>query len=139
MSLIYTSSESTAKIISCGPLQVINFSHSTCSKTCSLWGVEISSADVTISGHASTNGLTFGRNKNILFLPIELASSFPNLIAYTASNNFVSSIGKQHFENLRMLKELRLNENQIEVVARDTFEDLISLQWLNLGERKFLM
>lgn len=134
--LVSAFSESSAEVIYCGTIQKVTFPHVSCMKTCTMWEAKIASDSVKINRHEFVDGLTFGINKDILFLPIEVELSFPNLIGYTATSNFVTSIGKQHFENLRKLRELRLNKNRIETIASDTFEDLISLQWLALDENK---
>lgn len=136
MSLVSAFSDSSAEMIYCGTIQRVTFPHVSCMKTCTMWEAKIASDSVTINRHEIVDGLTFGLNKDILFLPIEVAQSFPNLIGYTATSNYVTSIGKQHFKDLRKLRELRLNKNRIEVIASDTFEDLISLQWLALDENK---
>lgn len=90
--------------------------------------VVISSVDDSILG------LTFLGNKNIRYLPINVAGSFPNLIAYGASDTSISEIWKDNFKNLRQLRALSLFKNQIEIIFSDTFEDLKNLEFLWLGK-----
>lgn len=131
--------KSSANTISCETVEAISFEHTRCPQTCTLWHAIIDTDDVDISGLQFVNGLTFGRNTNVWFLPVGVADSFPNLLAYTATYNVVKAIDKSHFEDLRKLRELRLQKNLIQTIADDTFEDLTSLKWLNLGEREITL
>jgi Leucine-rich repeat (LRR) protein len=71
-------------------------------------------------------------NLNIRFLPENTAEKFPNLIAYVAPFCSIESISRKNFMNLRNLKELILNSNQIERIDGETFRDLMSLEILFL-------
>lgn len=94
-------------------------------------GFEISPRDETIEE------LDFSLNKKIRFLPIKVARTFSNLLAYFADSCSLTEISKDNFENLVNLTTLSLRENQTERIASDTFEDLKSLRGLYLGD-KFL-
>jgi Leucine rich repeat len=64
-------------------------------------------------------------NVHTHFLPIKTAEKFPNLISYSA--NFIL---------LNKLQRLAINNNQIENIDGDTFEDLIELKFLFLDNNK---
>lgn len=98
----------------------------------------IDSADVTIQRDAQVTKLTFEDNDEIRFLPVELDISFPVLEIYEAGGLAIKTIAKVNFKNMRILNELGLNNNQITTIASDTFEDLVSLEVLLLGEEKVL-
>lgn len=75
-------------------------------------------------------------NKHIFYLPTNLDESFPDLIEIKAFSCNVKSIHKKNFKNLRKLKGLYLNNNQIEKISTNTFEDLQSLERLFLSKSK---
>lgn len=107
-------------------------------KTCSmLTSTEIDSTDTTIEEDETIEALDFEDNKNINFLPIDVAISFPKLKIYSAYSCSIEKIAKINFKDLKALQSLRLNENLITTIASDTFEDLTSLEVLALGEMTF--
>ena len=53
---------------------------------------------------------------------------------YDASETSIKEIFKDNFKNLRKLCTLKLSANTIEIIFNDTFEDLVELQNLFLGE-----
>lgn len=93
----------------------------------------IASNDTTISADAEIGELVFSKNKNISLLPVDVAISFPELELYSASKCFIKTIARIHFKGLRALTILDLQNNQIEMIRSDTFEDLISLKEIQLG------
>lgn len=88
----------------------------------------VSAKDETIGG------LNFGRNKNISFLPVNVHETFPNLKILFAGSSSIKAITKANFENLNKLEELYLFYNEIEIIGIDVFEDLASIERLDLGE-----
>jgi Leucine-rich repeat (LRR) protein len=81
--------------------------------------------------------LTFYKNKKIFFLPENVSASFPNLTTYDASECNITEIWKKNFQGLSKLNSLSLNNNQIKMIATDTFVDLTLLALLYLGENNF--
>lgn len=79
-------------------------------------------------------GLNFDGNKKISYLPLHVSANFPNLLVLTADSCFVIAITGDNLKNLNKLEELWLYGNLIERIDSDTFKDLTSLEWLNLGE-----
>lgn len=98
----------------------------------------IDANDTTVLAEPSVQVLDFGYNKKIEFLPVEVANSFPALKIYAANDCSIKTIAKVNFKDMQFLMELTLENNQIEIIRSDTFEDLISLQGIYLRELPFL-
>lgn len=77
-------------------------------------------------------GLTFYENLKVEFLPLKVATSFPNLKGYSASKCSIKEIFKAHFRGLSKLQLLDLANNEIKKISSDTFEDSPELKhiWL---------
>ena len=90
-------------------------------------GVEIANKD------ESVGGLWFKSNKKIFNLPENVNKKFPNLIGYDAEKCSLSAITKSNFVGLKSLRSLDLEDNQIRKISFDTFEDLYSLERLDLS------
>lgn len=91
-------------------------------------GVTIAKADVTVGA------LWLEGNKRVSSLPVEVSKTFPHLFGYNAESCSVSLLFKANFLNLGELEFLSLENNKIEMINRDTFEDLVSLKVLYLGK-----
>lgn len=74
-------------------------------------------------------------NKNIKFLPVNIHKNFPNLMALEASQCSIELLTKENLQGLSELKMLWLHHNQIEEIRSDTFQGLVSLEWIHLGEK----
>lgn len=85
-------------------------------------------------GKVTIKALAFWGNKNIKYLPVRVATSFPNLLAYDATSCALKEISYQNFEHLYSLKLLDLGHNEIASVSIDAFKDLRSLKRLQLSE-----
>jgi len=96
----------------------------------------IDSPDTTIASgrDLSILQLWFFDNKNIKFLPIGVYKSFPDLIAFFAGSCSLTTVRRENFANLNKLKSLVLNVNKITRFNDDTFQDLIAIERLHLGE-----
>jgi hypothetical protein len=96
----------------------------------------INAPNVTISTKRdeSISGLNFNYNRKIFYLPIDVAEKFPYLTNYGAMACSISKISKLNFNGLNKLKHLWLFDNQIEKIDSDTFQDLVALETLDLGE-----
>lgn len=75
-------------------------------------------------------------NKKILYLPIEMDQTFPNLERYNAGYCALTTISKDNFKGLSKLNYLALQGNKIEKIQSDTFEDLVSLDGLHLDKNR---
>lgn len=104
-------------------------------KTCYMKkSLKIDEDDSTISpqsNEVNAFNLCWSNNK-VLFLPIEIHESFPELIMYRAQDCSITTVAKEHFENLSELKVLLLGENGIEMIPPGVFDDLTALEHLNL-------
>lgn len=78
--------------------------------------------------------LDFTFNNGILFLPVLVKKSFPNLRFFYANLCSVQEISKKNFENLNDLRYLSLEANFITKIRSDTFEGLSKLDYVSLGE-----
>lgn len=95
----------------------------------------INQTNVTIANvDDSFKGLSFEGNKNIRFLPVQVAEKIPNLLTYNARKCSVEDVSKENFKGLNKLKILHLAHNQIVVVPIDVFSDLSDLKALFLSE-----
>lgn len=91
-------------------------------------GFEISTSDPSVLA------LSFDENPYIQFLPENTAKKFINLEVYTAGMCSIHSVSKANFKDLNNLRFLLLSFNAIEKIDDNTFEDLILLEHLWLGE-----
>lgn len=87
----------------------------------------------------TVKGLEFFGNVNISYLPENVAEVFPNLVGYGAGNCSIKSIRKANFEGLTNLKELLLFENFIETIPNNIFDNLTSLEFINLGKKNIII
>lgn len=83
----------------------------------------------------TVEGLRFEENKKIRYLPEKVVETFPNLMIYWAQSCSLTEISKKHFKSLIFLRELFLGRNQIERIISNTFEDLTSLERLELRKK----
>lgn len=79
-------------------------------------------------------GLNLFRNQRIQFLPVYINLKFPKIIRLEATGCSINKISKDNFQGLFQLYELNLDENFIEKIRSDTFEDLTSLKYIHLGK-----
>jgi hypothetical protein len=92
----------------------------------------INEDDVTIStADNSVRVLSFYNNKKINFLPIQVSEKFPKLIIYSASSCSVKTISRKHFAGMK-IEQIFLHKNQIEKINSDVFQDLVSLEHLDI-------
>lgn len=76
--------------------------------------------------------LFINHQQNVEYLPVSVHERFPVLETYEVVNTPVQKISKRNFEKLFMLKYLKLDRNEIEVIRSNTFEDLISLEMIDI-------
>lgn len=68
-------------------------------------------------------------------LPNDFDNRFPNLSIYNASHCSIQSISNENFDEMIKLQYLYLDNNQIEVIPKDTFSVLGSLIMLHLRKK----
>lgn len=81
---------------------------------------------------ATVETLFFSHNKKIQYLPEDFSEMFPNLVIIMAQECSIKTVSKQNFHNLTKLRGLSLRGNQIELIERGTFDELVSLEYLSL-------
>jgi Leucine rich repeat len=106
-------------------------------KVCFMEGTTVIGEDnVNIaSPDESMTGMSFIYNRKIAFSPIRLFETFPNLKVYSTGACAIKKISKKNFAGLKKLIFIDLSNNQIEIIYSRTFEDLVSLERINLGEK----
>lgn len=72
--------------------------------------------------------------KHFFFAYIRLDETFSALSVIHAVNCSIKALSKTNFRNLNRFNALYLRWNQIEKIASDTFQDLVSLKHLGLGK-----
>ena len=133
--LILLEIEASSSEISCESINEFSFGYAGKFKTCDFDGsTKIDSLGFSISStkDESVAAVQFARNKNIFYLPEKVSDKFTNLILYSANECLIREISKVNFKNLKFLKSLYLHNNQIQTIPGDTFEDLVSLNELEL-------
>jgi Leucine-rich repeat (LRR) protein len=83
--------------------------------------------------NSSIQGLILTNPSNS-FLPVNVSQTFDVLVAFSASGNKLASVSKENFSGLARLRLLDLSKNKIKRIQNNTFEDLLSLEVLNLSE-----
>lgn len=78
--------------------------------------------------------IVFEANEKIIFLPISVQNSFPNVTTYLAKNCAIVEISMKNFFKLTKLKSLDLSSNQITSLKNRTFHGLHSLEKIHLGK-----
>ncbi|KAG5675184.1 hypothetical protein PVAND_005109 [Polypedilum vanderplanki] len=74
--------------------------------------------------------------QNILYLPDNVGSFFPNLFSYYGVNSRLKYIFRSNFVSLRKVTRLDLSSNEIEDLPKDVFYELPRLKTLLLSRNK---
>ena len=80
--------------------------------------------------------LNFVDNKEVQFLPQNMAQTFPNLVAISGFNSSVEAIPRETFKDLRKVKYLNLAKTNLREIDPDTFIDMAELEELDLSDNK---
>ena len=104
--------------------------------TCSIDDQKIDREGFSVAGKLSTQAIRIFDNKEVNFLPGNIADAFPKMIVYEAYNCALKTIQKTSFKGLKKLKHLNLASNEIEWIDGDSFKDLTKLGFLNLSGNK---
>lgn len=105
------------------------------------YGTYIDSPDYTFAKnqtYLAIEKLAIEFQRNIDFLPILVHEQFPILKTYTVTNTPIRRISKRNFEKLHALEELILENNLIEMIKKDTFEDLVNLKRIHISMKRLL-
>lgn len=123
------------KVLSCERIGDVSWSEGVY-KTCYMKNATVDSADFEISSSADTTirALHFGDNKQIRFLPENIAQKFPNLAMLYAGYCSIEIVSYVNFKGLGNLRWLHLQTNGIEKIDSNVFKDLLLLEELFLRE-----
>jgi Leucine-rich repeat (LRR) protein len=88
----------------------------------------------------SVTGLKIDDNKNLRLLPKKIGNSFKKLIYLSAKNNSITSIDRQDFRKLPLLKFLDISHNSLASIEHNIFIELFSLEdlYLSFNQLHFL-
>lgn len=89
---------------------------------------------ITTPRDDSVGGLSLHNNKKVEYLPENTAEKFPNLKILHAQGCSIKSVSRQNFKNLKTMRYLVLQNNEIQKIESDTFLDLVALEKLYLGK-----
>ena len=78
-------------------------------------------------------------NKEVKFLPENIAESFPALTVYQVLSCSIRFVHGKHFKGLNQLENINLARNEIESIDEDSFQDLTKLEELFLDHNKIKM
>lgn len=132
---VYTS-KAAASEVSCEEVRYCNLKiFFGLQMTCVFNEVTIDSQGFTIASaeNDAVTAMGFFRNKNVSFLPVNVYNLFPYLVTMSASSGSIKTISKENFKHLKKLRGLYLDKNQIKTIRTNVFEDLTSLERLDLG------
>lgn len=104
------------------------------------YGTYVDSPDYSFStnqDYASLEVIFIEYQRNMEFLPVSVHRTFPILKVYSVIHTPVRKISKKNFEKLHKLEKLRLQNNYIEAIQSNTFNDLISLQVVEISKDDF--
>ena len=106
--------------------------------TCRIKNQAISAREFTIDVGTVENfeGFSIVNNKEVKFLPENIAESFPELIAYRVADCSITTVDVKHFCGLKKLQIMILKRNEIRILARDSFKELSNLRLLELNGNK---
>jgi hypothetical protein len=100
--------------------------------------INLPSFRISMPQNHIVKGMSFWMNRNVFYLPESSREIFVNLEQYYAGFCSIKEISIRNFRGLMKVRGLWLHENQIEMIRSDTFEDMKSLEFLNLS-MKFIL
>ena len=107
-------------------------------QSCLIFNQEIDSEGFSDARHPnlSIQAFSIKDNKEVKFLPENIAESFPGLILYQVSNCSIRTVNGKHFKSLNELIILELQRNEIETIDGNSFKNLTKLEYLGLNSNK---
>ena len=104
--------------------------------TCMILDQAINTERFDVETSRESKAFWIKNNKEVKFLPGNIAKSFPQLIVYAVHDCGIKILNARHFKSLRKLEALNLGGNEIDTVVVDSFEDLTELVYLGLHYNK---
>lgn len=69
-------------------------------------------------------------NQNTVYLPLDIATFFPNLLSIYNRNSKVKYLKRQNFAGMGKVTKIDFSFNQIEVLPADVFAELVRLEYI---------
>lgn len=143
IALAVTGNGEASKQVTCANFQQIKWNPDSpaLTITCYADSVEIDSTGYSFSHqkNESVGAIFMAFNKKIRFLPENPAEVFPSIEAYDAGTCAIQALSKNNFKALSKMERIFLDNNEIETIDNDTFEDLFLLQFLYLRKYFFYL
>ena len=107
-------------------------------QTCLIFNQTIDGGRFSVAGdpNPSIQAFYILQNKEVKFLPEDIAKIFPELISCEVWDCSIRTVHEEHFKGLHKLKHLNLGRNEIESINGDSFKDLKELGFLGLSHNK---
>ena len=107
-------------------------------KICYIEDQKIDDEGFSVAGepNLSVQGFDIEDNKEVKFLPENIAESFPALTVYQVLSCSIRFVNGKHFKGLKKLEHLNLARNEIESIDGDSFKDLTNLEDIDLNYNK---
>ena len=107
-------------------------------QTCNIYNQKIDDKGFSVADEPNLSIQAFGieHNKEVKFLPENIAETFPELIVYQVWDCSTRTVNRNHFKGLHKLEHLILVRDEIESIGGDSFKDMKKLEELNLGYNK---
>lgn len=104
-------------------------------RTCNIVNQTVDSQQVNISSlqDSTAKGLNIRDEKDVIYLPANVAELYPNLVAVSIFNCSLKSTNKQICNKLLELRYLNFGRNKIKMVESEAFAKLTKLEYLALG------
>lgn len=103
--------------------------------TCRIEKQKIDDAFATVSSTSNSTVEAFDirHEKEVSFIPMQIANKFPGLVVFHINNCSIKSIGAKDLKGLKRLRILHMPRNEIGTIDKDAFKDLFKLEWLCLN------
>lgn len=72
-------------------------------------------------------------SQQTLYLPFQLAQTFPKLVKIIVEHSKMTALMKQDFDGLKLLKHLAITFNNISFIEEATFDDVTQIEHLSLA------
>lgn len=90
-------------------------------------------ATVSSTSNLTVEAFDIRHEKGISFIPMQIPSKFPQLVAFQIFNCSIKSIGAKDLKGLKRLRYLNMPLNEIATIDKDAFQDLCKLEYLSLA------
>lgn len=121
-------------IVNCEGYGDCHYSGTNCCLLKNTSAISSENVKISVKRGLSLVGINMHNNPKIQFLPVNIASKFPNISRIEATDCRIEKVSKINFKGLFSLWVLYLDGNLIEEIKSDTFEDLSGIKFIHLGK-----